>query len=302
MPPPPLAGSIGQQRVRELVDENGLTELGRRPSFKKYVTELWEHRSFITVLAQSKAYAKNQNSYLGQVWSVLTPTLNALVYAIIFGIVLETSRGLENVIAFIVVGTFMFRFFERSISGGAKSVQSNAHLMRSLRFPRAVLPASTVMAELTTAIPAFVVMCVVSWASGLLPAYPSVSVTWYWLLLPFAILLMWMFNTGCAFIVARVVAITPDIQNIIPVLLRFGMYGSGVIFSISHYAGDGLFGTLLQYQPVAVYLYLARASLLQEPSIPHDPVMWAFGAGWAVLFFVIGFVVFWRGEERYGRD
>jgi teichoic acid transport system permease protein len=30
--------------------------------------------------------------------------------------------------------------------------------------------------------------------------------------------------------------------------------------------------------------------------------MWAFGAGWAVLFLVVGFLVFWRGEERYGRD
>jgi teichoic acid transport system permease protein len=30
--------------------------------------------------------------------------------------------------------------------------------------------------------------------------------------------------------------------------------------------------------------------------------MWIAGAVWAVLFFVVGFIVFWRAEERYGRD
>ena len=30
--------------------------------------------------------------------------------------------------------------------------------------------------------------------------------------------------------------------------------------------------------------------------------MWLVGAIWAVLFGVIGFLIFWGGEEKYGRD
>jgi teichoic acid transport system permease protein len=30
--------------------------------------------------------------------------------------------------------------------------------------------------------------------------------------------------------------------------------------------------------------------------------MWLVGTGWALLFLGVGFVMFWRGEERYGRD
>ena len=26
------------------------------------------------------------------------------------------------------------------------------------------------------------------------------------------------------------------------------------------------------------------------------------GVVWAVVFFVAGFIIFWHGEERYGRD
>jgi teichoic acid transport system permease protein len=35
---------------------------------------------------------------------------------------------------------------------------------------------------------------------------------------------------------------------------------------------------------------------------PDNGLMWAFGGFWALLFFVVGFIVFWRGEEKYGRD
>ena len=80
------------------------------------------------------------------------------------------------------------------------------------------------------------------------------------------------------------------------------MYASGVIFSVDRYVGQYSWGWLLEYQPVAVYLYLVRSSLLNEPAYPPDVTMWLLGVGWACVFSVIGFLIFWSGEERYGRD
>jgi teichoic acid transport system permease protein len=177
-----------------------------------------------------------------------------------------------------------------------------------MHFPRAVLPVSTVLSLLATLVPSIVVMCGIVLISGLLPDYPMVQVTWHWLLLPGAVALLWVFNMGIAFVMARVVAITPDLDNIIGFIMRFAMYGSGVIFPVTHYAQrlpadvEAVVAPILTYQPIAVYLYLVRSSITQEPEIPPDPWMWAWGAGWAVVTFVVGFVVFWRGEERYGRD
>jgi teichoic acid transport system permease protein len=56
----------------------------------------------------------------------------------------------------------------------------------------------------------------------------------------------------------------------------------------------------MQYQPVAIYLELVRSCLLEET--PVDPSLWWWGVGWAVVFLVVGFVLFWQAEERYGRD
>ncbi|ASK65400.1 ABC transporter [Brachybacterium avium] len=302
-PPTPLNRTYSPASVSAAVEKNKLEQIGVRPRLGTYFKELWASRAFIQVLATSKAESENQNTYLGQIWSLLSPIMNASVYVLIFGFLLKIGReGIENTIAFIVVGVFMFRFFERSVMAGAHSLNKNMNLVRSVQFPRAVLPTAGVMAELLMLGPALVVMCVISYLSGFLPIAGKVTIDWYWLLLVPAVLLLWIFSTGCAFMVARWVAMTPDLDNLLPHFMRILMYASGVIFSVDRYLGQFSWGWIVEYQPVAVYLYLVRSSILDEPSYPPDGFMWLLGVIWAVLFSVIGFLIFWGGEERYGRD
>ncbi len=301
--PEPMERTFTADSVAAAVEANGLEQIGVRPKLGAYFKELWGTRSFIQVLASSKAESENQSTYLGQVWSLISPIINASVYVLIFGFLLQIGRaGIENTIAFIVVGVFMFRFFERSVLAGAHSLNKNMNLVRSVQFPRAVLPIAGVLAELTMLGPALLVMCVISYLSGFLPVAGKVTIDAYWLLLIPAVLLMWMFSTGCAFMVARWVAMTPDLDNLLPHFLRIMMYASGVIFSVDRYLGQFSWGWLMEYQPVAVYLYLVRSSILDEPAYQPDALMWLMGVIWAVLFGVIGFLIFWGGEERYGRD
>ncbi|MCA5892742.1 ABC transporter permease [Isoptericola sp. NEAU-Y5] len=307
-PPEPIVPTTSSSELRAVAAQHGLQQMGVRPPLRAYIKDVVSRWAFIRVLGTATAYSKNQNNYLGQLWAVLNPVLNAVTYILIFGFLLNTNRGVENVIAFIVIGTFLFRFVEQSVHGGARSIAQKSNLIRSLHFPRAVLPIAQVVSLLATLVPSLVVMCAIVLLSGLSPRYPTVYVTWQWLLLPCLVALLWLFNTGLAFMVARAVAITPDLDNIISFVLRLVMYGSGVIFPVTHYVSnlsDGVqavVGPILEYQPVAVFLYLGRSTLTQEPNIPPDPMMWAWAAGWAVVVFVVGFIVFWRGEERYGRD
>jgi teichoic acid transport system permease protein len=298
-----VAGRLTSAEAAALAEAHGLHEMGVRPPLGVYLRRFWQRRSFVWVLATSRAYERNQGSYLGQAWSVLNPTLQAATYILIFGILLGTSRGLENVAAFITVGTFAFRFFEQSLTSGLNSIPRDLTLVRSHQFPRAVIPASSVITEAALFAPTLVVMVVISWATGLLPSLGPVTPTWSWLLLPVAALLLAIFSAGGAYFFARLGARTPDLANVVPFFLTLLRYGSGVMFSIQHFVAQGTwYAALLQYQPIAVYLYLFRSSLGNEPSVPLDPMMWAWGVGWAVLALVVGFLFFWRAEETYGRE
>lgn len=284
----------------------GLRRMGVRPPLGKYLVQVWRRRHFVRSLATSKAYAENQNTYLGQLWAVLNPTLNAIVYVLIFAFIIGARGDLQNTVAFIVIGTFMWRFFSDSLSGGSKAILGNLNLVRSLHFPRAVLPLSAVLSQLASLLPAIAVMLVFTFASGYLPNNTQIDVTWRWLLIVPATLVLFVFNTGIALMVARWTALVPDLNNVFPFVLRLLMYASGAIFPISHYVGTkdvpDFVLVIFDYQPLSLMLDIARQALMQEPGIPLDPWKWAAAGAWALATFVIGFLVFWQAEARYGRE
>ncbi len=276
----------------ELAAQHGLTRVGVRPTLPAYVAGLWKRRHFAISLAAAKSYARNQGSYLGQLWALLTPLLWAGVYLLVFGVLLNTSRGIHNFVGFLIIGVFLFHFSSNAITSGSKSIISNQSLITSLQFPRALLPISAVLSELFTLLPALLVLMVLVPLSGE-PFQAS------WLLLPVAICLQWVFGTGIAFISARLVSEHRDLKQLVPFVLRVLMYVSGVFFSIDHYVGEGQAGTILSHQPIAIYLELARASLLTD--VTASASTWLWGVGWAVVTCTVGFVYFWRSEARYGR-
>lgn len=299
-----LAPRLTSAESEALATEAGLHEMGLRPSLGRYIEQVWQRRSFIWNLSASRAYSRNQGSYLGQAWAVLRPILDAGVYVIIFGFLFHSSApGIDNRAAFITIGTFTYTLFQTSVMSGLNSIPTNLLLIRSHRFPRAVVPLASVMTETVLFAPILVAMVVVSMVTGLLPGMGAVYPTWSWLLLPFAAVLLALFSAGVAMFFARLGARAPDIANAMPFFLTLGRYASGCMFLLSAMVPDGMWiKPILLHQPVAIYLELFRACLGNEPLIPMTPLLWAEAIGWAILVFAIGFLYFWRAEETYGRD
>jgi teichoic acid transport system permease protein len=281
------------EEAAELATRYGLTRIDRNPSFTEYVRRLWRRRAFVVELAKARAYRRHQSNYLGQLWAVLDPLLLAGSYFLIFGLLLRTDRGVDNFIGFLTVGIFIYSFIAATTTSGAKSITGNQNLIRGVRFPRAALPVSVAMSEILTLLPALAVLLVILLVTG-------ERLTWKLALLPASVVVMFVFCIGLSLLAARAVASWRDAANFIPTGVRLMRYASGVMFSIAAYAGHGLIGTLMQYQPVAVYLELVRSCLLAETAM--TPTLWAFAGGWALVFVGAGIVLFWRAEHRYGGD
>lgn len=300
----PLAPRLTSAESEALAARAGLDEMGVRPPLGRYIKQVWERRSFIWNLSASRAYSRNQGSYLGQAWAILRPVLDAAVYVIIFGFLFHSSApGIENRAAFITIGTFTYSLFQTSVMSGLNSVPTNLQLIRSHKFPRAVVPLATVMTETVLFAPILVAMTAVVLVTGVLPGMGVVVPTWSWLTLPFAAVLLAVFSAGVAMFFARLGARAPDIANAMPFILTLGRYASGAMFLISAMVPDELWlKPLLLHQPVAIYLELFRAAFGNEPLIPMTAGLWLEATAWAVGVFAIGFLYFWRAEETYGRD
>ncbi|MEU0843774.1 ABC transporter permease [Streptomyces sp. NPDC005962] len=285
----------------ELAKKYGLSVSGARVGLGAYIRQMWGRRHFILAFSQAKLTAQYSQAKLGQLWQVATPLLNALVYYLIFGLLLSTSRGMsrEVFIPFLVTGVFVFTFTQNSAMAGVRAISGNLGLVRALHFPRASLPISFSLQQLQQLLFSMIVLVIIMVSFG---SYPGLS----WLLVIPALALQFVFNTGLALIVARLGAKTPDLAQLMPFVLRTWMYASGVMFSIPNMLAEknvpGWVTDVLQWNPAAVYMDLIRYALIDGYGASNLPDhVWAFALGWAVVAGVAGFVYFWKAEEQYGR-
>lgn len=189
----------------------GLTVSGARPGLFEYIRQLWGRRHFILAFSRAKLTAQYSQAKLGQLWQVATPLLNALVYYLIFGLILGTRRGMtqEVFIPFLVTGVFVFTFTQSSVMAGVRAISGNLGLVRALHFPRASLPISFSLQQLQQLLYSMLVLAVVAVAFG---SYPSLS----WLLIIPALTMQFFFNTGLALIMARLGSKTPTSPSSCP--------------------------------------------------------------------------------------
>ncbi|WP_267242014.1 ABC transporter permease [Streptomyces sp. PR69] len=294
-PPSPDAGLS----PAELAAKYGLTVSGARPGLAEYVRQLWGRRHFVLAFSQAKLTAQYSQAKLGQLWQVVTPLLNALVYFLIFGLIIGANRGMGNEIyvPFLVTGIFVFTFTQTSVMAGVRSISGNLGLVRALHFPRAALPISFSLQQLQQLLFSMIVLIAIVMAFG---SYPSLS----WLLVIPALALQFVFNTGLAMIMARLGAKTPDLAQLMPFIMRTWLYASGVMFSIPLMLKDkpAWIADVLMYNPAAIYMDLIRFALIDGYGSENLPEhVWASGLAWALIVGIGGFVYFWKAEERYGR-
>jgi len=261
---------------------------------REYLRQMWGRRNFILALSSGNNAVGYSRSMLGQAWQVLTPLLNVAVYFLIFGLLLKTNRGVHNYIAFLVVGLFTFNFMTSAVTSGAKAITGNLGIIRSLHFPRAVLPTSTTIVALLQLLYSLAVAIPIVIITGERPELR-------WLEIVPALALITLFALGLGYLFARIGAHLPDTSQLLPFIMRVWMYLSGVLYSIDVFAKEHAewVGTVLNLNPGAMYIDLARHALIDgQAASVHD---WLVAIVWSVVVFVVGFVVFWQGEEEYGR-
>lgn len=296
---PTRNGAKAPDPIAELAAAHDLTLSGARPSLPSYIGQLWGRRHFVTAYAGARMHAQYSQASLGQVWHLVTPLLNAAVYYFIFGLVMHASHGVPNYLPFLITGVFVWDFIGSCVNASTRAVQSNLGLVRALHFPRASLPLSTVVQlfqQLLVTMGALVILLMIFGQT------PSLN----WLLALPTLFLMACFCAGCAMIMARIGAKSPDVSQLMPFVLRTWMYASGVMWSIdAMLRTDHLphwVSTALKTNPAAVYIDLMRFALIdtyKSNQLPHH--VWLIALGWALVVGVGGFIFFWKAEEEYGR-
>lgn len=90
--------------------------------------------------------AKYKDSYLGILWTILSPLLLMALFTIIFSTLFK--RNIENFPLYFLSGWCLFMFFNGSIAGSMDSLRGNKHILQRTPVPKYIFVLGAIFSEI----------------------------------------------------------------------------------------------------------------------------------------------------------
>ena len=278
------------------VDLSGMVVQGAKGTYADYWVGLWEARAFMVNEAHTRIRDGVGRDKLGNLWLIITPILNGLMYYVIFGLVLQASKGIENFIGFLTIGIFMFTVTNRLIGQSADAIYANRSLGTGQRYSSLVKVTMVNIRVWMASFPSYLVMLLLI---VLIP--PSESLSPLALLLIPIILLQAGMAFGLSMIAAHLVSRVSDLKHLLALVQRGWLFSSGVFFSadriVTILPGAAPF---VDANPMYHVLDISRDVVLYD-SVPGS-FGWMVIGLWALLGLLGGSWILWRSEGTYSFD
>ena len=232
-----------------------MTVVGRKRRLGTHLREIWAFRELLAGLIRKELKVRYKNSILGFVWSMIQPVFLLVVYNIVFSIL---GEAFDRFPIWLLCGLVMWTFISTSFTTSVQSITANAYLVSKVRFPRAILPLSTVGAaavHLALQMGAFAIVLVgfrhpVDWA-------------YMWLLVPAIVTAIIFCAAGAVFLSALNVK-ARDTQHLLEILLLGWFWLTPMLYtwqrSASWLEGKGITTAIILINPItSVVITFQRA-------------------------------------------
>ncbi|MCX2784428.1 ABC transporter permease [Microbulbifer thermotolerans] len=216
------------------------------------------HRDIVFYKALCNLRSEASKTYLSFLWWILEPVFSMAIYYFIFGVVFQ--RGTDDFVPFLLVGLVVWQWFAQSINHCSIAINQNYALVSQVNFPKVVLPSINIVMDTFKFSIVFVLLLITLWSLG----YPPTTTYIY---LPLILGLQFILNYACGLITSALIPFVPDLANLIPHLLRLGMYASGILYAVEALPQD--IQKILSYNPMVWIIQSYRDVLMYShaPSI-----------------------------------
>lgn len=271
-----------------------------------YLKEIVSSRELLANLTLREIKGQYKRTVLGQLWSLVNPLAQMVVYTIVFSFIIRVQpppgnpSGLNIFVLWLLCALLPWTFFSNVLNNGMASLVNNAGLVQKVYFTRIALPLSMVGSVGFNWLFEMAVLIVV------LSLFGAFVLPWIPMLLVVMVFLA-AFATGLALLLSIANVHFRDTQYFVTILLQIWMYMTPIIYPISLVAVQserigGLFGTnitildLYNLNPMVPYVNVFR-QLLYDNRFP-DPIdlLWCFL--WGAVALVVGVMVFRRSENK----
>lgn len=256
--------------------------------------DLARHREVIRAFVARDFHATHRGTYLGPVWSVLSPLIMLALFTFVFGGIFHgrfTHNASETPVEFALamfIGLSLFNCFGQSANTAPSVILANTPYVKTLSFPLQILPVASVMQMVIN----------MTIALGLcLAIFFAMHRFLYWSalgLIPLALCVA-LFSLGASWLLAALGVFIRDIPSIVGPITTVLMFLSSVFFSIDSVPPRVRF--VVELNPLAVIIDEARGCVMYG-RWPDLPVVALIGA-LACAVSLFGYAAFMRMKPGF---
>lgn len=238
-----------------------------------------------------------KRSVLGWGWSIINPIFNLVIYTVVFSLFLRVPppvgdpSGLHNYSLFLMTGLLPWMFLTNSVGGGSGILVANEGLITKVFFPRWTLPASVILASLSSLAIELLVLAVALVVAG------NMVVPWLVVVVPIMVLQA-IFIFGLTLAVSIGNAYLRDVNHFVAIFLNAWFYATPILYPLEQIPEWAQ--SLQRLNPMFHFVDAYRDAMydLRFPA-PRD---WLVMTLLAVVSLAIGRSIFRRLEPRLAEE
>ena len=253
---------------------------------REAISYIRSRRRLVRYLVQADIRKRGADTLLGNIWWVLDPLLQMVVYVVFVTIIVP--RPTPDYPLFIFAAILPWKWFTATMTDSTSSIVGKDQLIKQIQFPKLVLPTAAVVAGAVSF--AFGLV-----ALGLLMLFYPDRITPYLLLIPVIAAVQFVFTLACSYLVAAGNVFFRDLGNVESHLLRLwwflspGLYSLAVLDELNIFKEHPALRTIVGLNPFAI-LFEAYRKVIYGSATPKEPPGFPDFTSLALL--LVGSVVF----------
>lgn len=222
-----------------------------------------------------------KHSYFGLLWVILKPLSYYVVLFVIWTSLLQ--RG-PDFASYLMLGILTLTYFTDGIIFGMQSLNTKAHIILKVNFPREVVVFSAIAIAATN----FFINIGIYMVARVFSGRSLVSEHWYLGLL--AIVLETVLLLGISFFTSIITVTMQDIKHFIELVLQLIFWATPIFYSLSSLP-EWLRQLLTVVNPLVILVSLLRTGFIGDPLVVSPLVIVVFSCS-VFIFTFLGYLFF----------
>jgi len=257
--------------------------------------EILSRRRLIGYLVRADLRKKGADTLLGNVWWVLDPLLQMLVYVILIDFIFR--RSVPDYPLFIFAAILPWKWFNSSVFDAITSVVGQERLIKQIHFPKIVLPVASTFAGIANF--AFGLIPLAALLILFFPGRISPNLLW----IPAIAAVQLVFTLAFCLLVAAVNVFFRDVANIARHALRLWFYLSPALYSFTEVEqvsrDNPAIGLAMALNPWT-WIFESYRNAIYGGSGPFWPELLAVLGG-SLVFLALTMILFKRLEPGFAK-